>query len=390
MARRNAATLAVATGLAGANATVVFATGGLVGHWLTGDVGMATIPLSAFVLGSALATYPTAFSARHLGRRNTFLLGNLAGIAAGLAAAVSIYFGLFGLFCVGTFLSGAYHAVVTSYRYAAADTATPALRPKAISWVLTGGVAAAILGPQLVILTKDASPAWPFMITFLIQAVFAAAAIVVTQRFRDQPIAEVRSGTMRPFAEIARNRRFIVAVVTGTMAQMLMNFVMTAAPLAMHLCGHSVTSSSLGIQWHVIGMYAPSFFTGSLIARYGKERVAAVGLALLVGCAIVHLMGLTVWHFWIGLILLGVGWNLAFIAATAMVTDCHSPAERAKIQGFNDFVIFGMTTIGSLLAGVVLAKAGWGVVNAALIPVGIVCIGLVLSVRGLPRTTPAA
>ena len=425
MARRNAVTLAVATGLAGANASVVFAAGALVGNWLSGDIGLATLPTTLLVLGTALSTYPIAYTARHFGRRRAFLIGNIAGLVAGLTGAAAIYVGSFWLFCAGTFCAGLYHAVVSSYRYAAADTATPAYRPKAISWVLTGGIASAIIGPQLVIWTQGAniqfltdrlglglavilgsaavdphivgwiettSVRFPYLFTFLAQALVAVAAMAVTRRFHDQPIEEVRGGTLRPFLQIAANSRFVVAVVTGTVAQMLMNFVMTAAPLAMHLCGHSLTDSTLGIQWHIIGMFAPSFFTGGLITRFGKEQVAASGLALLAVCAVVNLMGITVAHFWIGLALLGVGWNFAFISATAMITDCHTPSERAMVQGFNDFVIFGTTACGSLLAGYVLSHAGWAVINAAIIPVVLGCVLLVLWVRSAPasRTTVAA
>jgi MFS family permease len=389
-ARTNAITLAFATGLAGANASVLFATGALVGHWLSGDLGLATIPTTFFVLGTALASFPVAYLARNFGRRQAFLLGNLSGAIAGLTAAGAIYISSFALFCFAGFAAGCYHAVVSSYRYAAADTATAAFRPKAISWVLTGGVASALIGPQIVIWTQSASPQFPYLITFLVQAGVALAAMLATRRFIDQPIAEVTGGPQRSFAEIAGTAKFAAAVLTGTMAQMLMNFVMTAAPLAMNMCGHSVTASTLGIQWHILGMFAPSFFTGSLIARFGKERVAATGLALLAACGVVNLLGLTIAHFWIGLILLGVGWNFAFIAATAMVTDCHTPSERAKIQGFNDFMIFGITTLGSLLAGVVLQRLGWGVINAAMIPVALACIVLVLMVRPAPAARPVA
>ena len=382
IARANALTLALASGLAGANASVVFSTGALIGASLSGgDIGLATIPTTFFVLGTALATYPVAYASRLLGRRTAFLLGNLAGIAAGLGAAIAVAMASFWIFCAACFLAGTYHAVVQSYRYAAADTATAGFKPKAISWVLAGGLAAGAVGPQIVIWTQDATPAFPFFATFLAQAAVALVAVIVTQRFVDQPMGEVLSGPIRPLSEIAREPRFLVAVATGTMAQALMNFVMTAAPLAMHICGHSVTDSSLGLQWHIMAMFAPSFFTGSLIARFGKEGVAAAGLLILGVCGIVHLMGTTVAHFWIGLVLLGVGWNFAFVSATAIVTDCHTPAERAKVQGFNDCVIFGTTTCGSLLAGQVLASFGWGVINAAIIPAVLVCVVLVVSSR---------
>jgi predicted MFS family arabinose efflux permease len=373
IARRNAIFLAIASGLAGANATVVFATGGIIGQSLTHDIEWATLPISAFVFGTMLATLPVAFAARHFGRRFTFIGGNAVGALAGILAALAVYLASFPLFCLSTLLAGAYQAVVQSYRYAAADTATPVFRPKAIAWVLTGGVAAAIIGPQLVIWTKEwLAPL--FFATFLAQAGVSILAMFATGRFEDQARTEVLAGTQRPLSAIIAQPRYIVAVICGTMAQALMNFVMTAAPLAMVQCGHSIVDATLGIQWHAIAMFAPSFYTGTLINRFGKEKMVMLGMAILISCAIVNLMGLTVAHFWIALILLGIGWNFAFIGATAMITDCHSAAERAKAQGFNDFTIFGVTTIGSLLAGYVLAKIGWDAINQGLMPLAVMAI----------------
>jgi MFS family permease len=374
LARRNALVLAIASGLAGANAAVVFATAGIAGQSLSSTPALATLPASTFVFGTMLATLPVAFAARRFGRRAVFMGGNIAGAFAGIFAAFAIYIASFPLFCLGTALAGAYQAVVQSYRYAAADTATPAFRPKAIAWVLTGGVAAAFIGPQLVIWTKEMMLPYLFMATFLGQAAVALLAMSVTGRFEDQPAEEVRGGPQRPFAVILRQPKLLVAVLCGTMAQALMNFIMTAAPLAMIQCGHSIVEATLGIQWHVIAMFAPSFYTGTLILRFGKERMVMAGMAILVGCGMVNLMGITVMHFWISLVLLGVGWNFAYIGATAMVTDCHTPSERAKVQGFNDFTIFGVTTIGSLLAGYLLAKVGWSTINGALMPVAVLCI----------------
>jgi MFS family permease len=392
LARRNALVLAIASGLAGANAAVVFATAGITGQSLSSTLALATLPASTFVFGTMLSTLPVAFAARRFGRRAVFMGGNIAGAFAGIFAAIAIYIASFPLFCFATALGGAYQAVVQSYRYAAADTATPAFRPKAIAWVLTGGVAAAFIGPQLVIWTKELMLPYLFMATFLGQAAVAILAMSVTGRFEDQPAAEVRGGPQRPFAVILRQPKLLVAVLCGTMAQALMNFIMTAAPLAMVQCGHSIVEATLGIQWHVIAMFAPSFFTGALILRFGKERMVMAGMAILISCGIVNLMGISVVHFWISLVLLGVGWNFAYIGATAMVTDCHTPPERAKVQGFNDFTIFGVTTAGSLLAGVMLARVGWSTINGALMPVAMLCIVamglLLLAERRSPAPQP--
>jgi MFS family permease len=353
LARRNAFTLAIASGLAGANATIVYATGGIIGQSLASTAALATLPASVFMLGTMLATIPVAQSARRFGRRAIFMAGNIIGAWAGILGALGIYLGSFLVFCLGATLAGVYQAVVQSYRYAAADTATPAFRPKAISWVLTGGVAAAFIGPQLVIWTKELLLPHLFLATFFGQAAVAILAIAATSRL-------------------------VVAIACGTISQALMNFVMTAAPLAMVQCGHSVTDAALGIQWHVIAMFAPSFYTGQLIQRFGKERMIIAGLIILIGCAAANLQGLSVMNFWIGLALLGLGWNFAFVAATAMVTECHRPSERARVQGFNDFTIFGVTTCGSLMAGFLLATVGWATINWLLVPVTLAGVAAVI------------
>jgi MFS family permease len=378
LARRNAFTLAVASGLAGANATIVYATGGIIGQSLASTAMLATLPASVFMLGTMLATLPVAQAAQRFGRRATFMAGNIIGAWAGILGALGVYLGSFLIFCIGATLAGAYQAVVQSYRYAAADTATPAFRPKAISWVLTGGVAAAFIGPQLVIWTKELMLPHLFLATFFAQAAVAILAITATSRFVDQKPEEALTGEMRPLGELLRQKRLVVAIACGTISQALMNFVMTAAPLAMVQCGHSITDAALGIQWHVIAMFAPSFYTGQLIQRFGKERMIIVGMVILIGCAAANLHGLTVMNFWIGLALLGLGWNFAFVAATAMVTECHRPSERARVQGFNDFTIFGVTTCGSLMAGFLLATVGWATINWLLLPVTLLGIAAVV------------
>jgi predicted MFS family arabinose efflux permease len=378
LARSNAITLAVASGLAGANATVVYATGGIIGQSLASTAALATLPASTFMLGTMLGTLPVAFAAKRFGRRAVFMGGNLLGVWAGILGGLAIYLGSFLAFCLATCLAGVYQAVVQSYRYAAADTATPAFRPKAISWVLTGGVAAAFIGPQLVIWTKELLLPHLFLATFFGQAAVALLAVLATRRFVDQRAEEVQTGDVRPLSELLRQPRLVVAIICGTVSQALMNFVMTAAPLAMVQCGHSITDAALGIQWHVIAMFAPSFYTGQLIQRFGKERMIFAGMLILIACAGVNLSGITVMNFWAGLFLLGIGWNFAFVAATSMVTECHRPSERAKVQGLNDFTIFFVTTCGSLLSGLLLATVGWATINWLLIPVsGIAMVAVV-------------
>jgi predicted MFS family arabinose efflux permease len=256
-----------------------------------------------------------------------------------------------------------------SYRFAPTDAATDAYKPIAISYVLAGGVLAGVIGPSVVIFTKDLWPPYLFAATFIAQAALAVLAGLALSKLQlPPPMSREEIDRGRPLGEIVRNPKFIVAVFVGVSSYTLMNLVMTSAPLAMIGCGHSVTDATLGIQWHVLGMYAPSVITGSLIARYGVNSIVALGLAMLLVSALVGIAGLTVAHFWISLTLLGVGWNFAFIGATTIVARSHRPEERTKVQSFNDFLIFGSMAIGSLASGMILATYGWIVVNGVMFP----------------------
>jgi MFS family permease len=292
---------------------------------------------------------------------------------------VAILQGLFSLFLIGAFCSGVYAASHHAYRFAAADTASIAFRPKAVSWVLLGGVASAIVGPQLIIFTKDFWPPYLFSVTFLGQAVLAAAAVAVLILVKiPRPPSVKEQGSGRPLAEIVRGPRFITAAVCGAASYAMMNLVMTSAPLAMLACDHSITDATLGLQWHVLAMYIPSFFTGALIVRFGVERVVFLGLALIVASGLVAISGIALWNFWTGLVLLGVGWNFAFIGATTMVTQCHTPAERNKVQAFNDFLVFGSMAVASFSSGQLLAFFGWAAVNYVVFPTILAAAALLL------------
>lgn len=392
LARHNALVLAASMALAGANASVVVATGALIGQMLSPGKGLATLAVSTFVLGTALFTYPASAYMRRVGRRAGFMTGGLLGVAGGLIGALALWLGSFWLFVASSVISGAYQAFIILYRYAAADTATPAFRPKAISWVLLGGVVASFIGPQLVILTKDVLTPLTFLATYLCQAGFAAAAILVTARFEDgPPISEAAAGAARDLWTILKNARLVVAIFCGMVSQAMMNMVMTATPIAMVGCGFTVTDSTLGIQWHMLAMYLPSFYTGTLVARFGRTPMMLAGLSMLVLTGLLNLYDTKLMNFWGALVLLGLGWNFSFIAATAMVTDCHTPAERAKVQGFTDFSIFGATTIASFMAGYLYETLGWSAVNWLLIPIAVSAMVAVIAVclRGRPAQ-PAA
>jgi len=388
LARRNALVLAVAQALAGGNNTVIVATASIVGAALAPDKGLATLPITAMVLGMWLGTLPVGWLARHFGRRFALQSGSGFGIVSGLISYSAVMSGSFWLLLIGTFCGGLYAAAHQSYRFAAADTASEAFRPKAVSWVLAGGVFAAVLGPQLVIFTKDLLPPYLFAASYLGQSACALIAALVLMAVKVPPVQTKRIESSRPLAEIARTPRFVVAVACGVASFGMMNMLMTSAPLAMIGCGHSVTDAALGIQWHVLSMYAPSFFTGSLIARFGVERITGIGLGLIALAAGVAITGITVAHFWSGLVLLGLGWNLSFIGATTMITHCHRPEERNKVQAFNDFLIFGAMALSSFSSGQLLEYFGWTTINEVVFP-GIFVAGALLVWLTLRKRTEA-
>ena len=382
--RSNILRLAIAQALAGANATVVYATGAIVGDMLAPSRALATLPISLFVVGMALATLPAGAIAHRHGRRAAFLAGTGCGVLAGLLAALALVLGSFPLFCAGTVAGGMYAAVVLSFRFAAADCAPPDRRARALSAVMAGGVFAGVIGPQLVTYTMDLWQPYVFAASFIAQSAVAAVSAVVLLGIRLPKMTAATTGAGRPLGVILRQPRFITAVVCAVVAYLLMNFLMTAAPLAMRLCGLSQDAADTGLQWHVIAMYGPSFVTGRLIGRFGAPRVVAAGLALTAAAASVGLAGIDVMHFWLTLALLGLGWNFGFVGASALVLECHRPEERTRVQSFNDFLVFGVTACGSFLSGGLLTTFGWNTVlwlSFAPVLVGVVA----LAVAARPR-----
>ena len=367
--RRNVGLLIGAQALGGASPPIIISLGGIVGQTLASDPTLSTLPVSIFNLGLALSTLPVAWLIRRYGRRPTYLLGAFMAMMGGVVAAWGIVRADFLQFCLGTALAGFYAACVQSYRFAAADASPPAWRPVAISRVMIGGLLAAIIGPQLVIWTRDSWGAIPFAGSFLSQAVLALLVVPVLLLLRmPKPSAEHFEGPARPMREIARQPRFVVAVTAGVVSYGLMAFMMTAAPMAMVACGFTVGEAALGIQWHVLAMFGPSFFTGHLINRFGKPAVTALGLLLLAGSGLMALAGLELMNFWGSLVLLGVGWNFGFIGATAMLTDCYRPPERAKVQATNDFLMFGTVAVASFGSGTLLNVSGWDSINLGIMP----------------------
>ena len=372
LARRNALTLAAAQSVVGAANPVVVSLGGLAGTLLLADnPALATLPVSSFGVGLALGTLPAAWLMELTGRKTGFLTGAGIGFGGFLGAAGALVAGSFWLFCLALLIAGSSVAFVQQYRFAAADEASATFRPRAISWVLAGGLGAAIIGPQTAIATKDILAPVPFAGAFVAAALLMlpGALILSRLRFTRQRAHHSAGQGGRPLGQIIRSRAFLVAVICGVSSYALMSLVMTGTPLAMVHAGHSHDDAMLGIQWHVLAMYAPSFFTGSLIVRFGKKAIVGIGLFLLTLCAAAGLTGVGLWNFWGALILLGVGWNFAFLGATAMLTETHSEAEKSRVQGLNDFLIFGSVALASLSSGQIFNSFGGQALFWVILPV---------------------
>jgi len=388
--RRNLGLLVAVQSLGGASPPIIISLGGLVGQMLSSTPSAATLPVSLYQLGLALSTLPAAWLMHRAGRRAAYLLGAVMGVLSGLVAAWGISQSDFMLFCLGTTLAGFYGACVQSYRFAAIDAVgDPARHAGAISRVMVGGLIAGIIGPQVVIWTRDSLPATPFAGSFYSQAALALLALPLLMLLRLPP-APPRAAAhgARDLSEIVRTPQFIVAATAGVVSYGLMSFLMTAAPMAMVGCGHSVGEAALGIQWHVLAMFGPSFFTGRLIERFGKRTITALGLLLIAASGALALMGLALTHFWGALVLLGLGWNFGFIGATALLTESYRPSERAKVQALNDFLVFGTVAVASFGSGQLLHSVGWNGINAGMLPM----VGVVLALlawQGLRQRAPA-
>ncbi len=377
-ARRNAVILAIAQALYGAVTTAVVVTSGLVGSQLAPSVSWATLPMSMMIVGTAVSTLPISLMMRRTGRRLGFVICALAGAAGGVIGLIAVYHRSFELFLLGCLLVGVYQASASYYRFAAADTASPAFRPKAISWVMTGGVVAALIGTVLVMGTVDLLAPVTFAGTWAAMALLSLLGAVILLAIDIPRAPKTETYTGRPLKVIARQPRYIVAALTAMLAYGIMMLVMTATPVAMLGCGFSVQDSSWVIQWHALAMFVPSFFTGSLIARYGAERISALGMILLVGASVAGLLGIHFENFAVGLILLGLGWNFGFLGGTTMLTETYEAEEKNKAQGLNDLLVFGMTAITSLIAGKLLAWFGWNGVNIAVFPMVLVALAMIV------------
>lgn len=388
-ARRTALILASSQAIVGSAAPIALSVGGLVGFYLLGsDKSLATAPVTGYNVGVALGALPAAAIIRWAGQRGGFMLGTVVTAIGGALAAFAIFQFSFWLFAFALAVIGVGGAFVQQFRFAAADNAPPQFKARAISFVLAGGVITAVLGPQIVIFTHNLFAPVEFAGAFAAIPVIAAVGAIILSFLRPSnvgPAEAAEEAPARTLGEIVGQPRFIVGLLCGVGTFALMVFVMTGAPLAMVGCGFSTEQATLGISWHVMAMFGPSFFTGRLISRFGVENVVAFGLALLIGCAIVALSGIALWQFWTALILLGLGWNFGFIGATAIIAASYRPSERSKVQGFHDLILFSTTAFASLMAGATYNAAGWDMLNWIVFPVAVLCLISLAWLRLSPR-----
>ncbi|HEV2039562.1 MAG TPA: MFS transporter [Casimicrobiaceae bacterium] len=375
---RDIALLACCQALLLINNSGLIAMNGLVGYALVDNKTFATLGATSFVVGSALAAMPAALWMAKVGRRRGFMTGSAIAVAGAATCALALWLGSFALFCFGTAVIGIYTAFGLQYRFAAAEVAAPEFRAKAISLVLAGGIAGGFLGPQASLWAMDLLPV-RFLGSFLVLSAIAIVALAVQSQVRVPPpsMEETRGGG-RPLARIARQPVFIVAALSAALGYGIMNLLMTATPLAMSFCGHPFSAAAFVIEWHVVGMYAPGFFTGSLIKRFGALKVIAVGIVLMGACVAVALSGIALWQFWTALLLLGVGWNFMYTGGTTLLIDAYTPAEKAKTQGMNDVIIFTVMSISSFSSGALISAAGWDWMNLGTLPLLAVVASAVL------------
>ena len=377
--RLNIVILVIAQTLFMVATVTVMTLSGVVGAQLAPNLGLATLPVSLMMVGSVLSTLPASLYMRAVGRRVGFITGaSFGGVGGGLLCVWGVMQQDFWLFSAGSLLLGLYQGFAMYYRFAAVDVAAPKNRSKAISWVMTGGVFAAFLGPWNASALQDVWPQYPAAGPYVVIAFLALIAIALLSQLRVPAMMEsAATEPARPMPVIARQPAFVVAVLTSAIGYAVMALVMTATPLAMRADGFDMAQIAMIMQWHVLGMFVPSFVTGRLISRFGMPRVSGVGVLLLLAASGIALQGQTLSHYWFALVLLGVGWNFCFIGGSALLASVHSPSERGKVQGINDLLVFALVAVGSLLAGTLFYALGWSGLNRAMLPV-VAVVGVAL------------
>ena len=377
--------LSLCFALTGSTSSLTVSASPLVGFQIADNKALATLPLAFHLIGTMLAGIPASFLMKRVGRRTGFMIGTGIGSIGAVSAALSIIYFNFTFFCLSIFCLGILSGFAQLYRFAAADVATKELRTKAVSLVMFGGIVAGFIGPTVASKAKDLIPNAQFAgsYLFVILLHFLIFSILLRTRL-PRPSAVEQKGETRPLKEIFSQPKFIVAALSSMVGYGVMAMIMTATPLAMtEGSGHPFSDAAFVIQWHVVGMFAPSVFTGSLIHRFGSVPIIFTGILLNILCIGINISGSEVLNYWSALILLGMGWNFMFVAGTTMVTETYHPAEKAIVQGVNDFLVFGVAAISSLLAGTLQTSLGWEAVNLSSIPLlGLAFIALLWYIFG--------
>lgn len=369
--------------------SLLVATSALVGFKLAPDKALATLPLAVQFLASMITTMPASFLMKAIGRRTGFLLGTGAGLLGAGVATYAIINSSFLYFCAAAVLFGVYNGFGTYYRFAAADVATPDYRATAISYVMAGGVVAAFIGPNLAHWTQAWFPSAEFAGSYLsLLAVFGFSALALAFVRIPRAPEVLRHESGRPLSNIASQPATIVAMLGAAIGFGVMAFVMVATPLAMHAHAHAFSDTAFVIEWHMLGMFAPSFFTGHLIRRFGVLNVMLAGALLTAGCVLINLTGTGIAHFWTALVLLGIGWNFLFVGGTTLLTETYTEPEKAKTQGLNDFLVFTTITVASLSAGATQHYFGWRLVNLGVIPLIVIVAVAIVWLKGVRRVAP--
>lgn len=369
---RNIPVLALSQALMMSATSMIITAGALAGQSLAADKSLATLPLALQFIATMLVTIPASFALKRWGRRNGYMAATGLGIAGGLIGAWGLLTHQFWLFVFSGVLVGAFNAFGGYYRFTAADAVPVEQKSKAISYVMVGGVIAAFVGPNLANWSRDWLPNATFAGSYLALIGIYIMALVVLANLRLPHVAvddvDEHGHASRPLMTIIRQPRFAVAAICGMLGYGVMSFLMTATPLAMHHHAHAFSDTSFVIQWHVLGMFAPSFFTGHLIRHFGVLKILLMGALLGFACVGVNLQGTSVWHFWLALVFLGISWNFLFVGSSTLLTETYHPSERAKTQAANDFLVFSTVAMASLLAGSLQHLYGWRAVNFGVVP----------------------
>ncbi len=390
LSKKNVGLLAACQALLLVNNSILITVNALAGYALAPDKSLGTLPVTAYFLGSALSTLPVSMLMKRHGRRAGFSAGAGCGMLGALLCAFAIYAQSFWLLCAGTLVLGIYFASGQYYRFAAAEVVPAQFKATAMSLVLGGGIVGGFLGPETSKITRDIVAGHLYAGAYFSLVVFALLTLFVVSRLEIPRLSAADTvGAGRPLSQIARQPAFVVAVLCAVVGYGVMNLLMTATPLAMVACQHPFSAAAFVIQWHMVGMFAPSFVTGSLIKRFGLLPVMIVGAMLMGACVIVAINGIEVRNFWLALVLLGVGWNFMYLGASALLTETHTPAERGKVQGVNDMAVASTMVLSSLSVGALFTYQGWQVMNALAAPFVAIAAIAILWLALMRRARPA-